>query len=122
MHDRAGNNPAALLAPWQVHKPVRMSTASRFARMLIRHAPLRMAQLAGGVMLMVAGPLIGLIPSPLPFGLLLFGIGLALVLRNSLWARRRYVRWKRRYPRAGRITDFGLRRRRGKVRAALKEK
>ena len=86
--------------------------------MLIRHAPLRVAQLAGGVLLMIVGPLVGLVPSPLPFGLLLFGVGLALVLRNSLWARRRYVRWKRRYPRAGRITDFGLRRRRsGRVRA-----
>ena len=88
-----------------------MSAASRFVRMLIRHAPLRVAQLVGGITLMIAGPLVGLIPSPFPFGLLLFGVGLALVLRNSLWARRRYVRWKRRYPRAGRITDFGLRRR-----------
>ncbi len=98
-----------------------MSAVSRFVRMLIRHAPLRVAQLAGGVLLMIAGPLIGLVPSPFPFGLLLFGVGLALVLRNSLWARRRYVRWKRRYPRAGRITDFGLRRR-SRVRTAVREK
>ena len=82
-----------------------------FIRSLIRSEPMRVVQMAVGLVLMLAGPVIGLIPSPFPFGLVVFGIGLALVLRNSLWARRRYVRWKRRFPRAGRLTDFGLQRR-----------
>ncbi|MGI4879778.1 MAG: hypothetical protein ACRYG4_20060 [Janthinobacterium lividum] len=82
-----------------------------FLRSLIRSAPLRVAQLGAGIVLMLAAPLLALVPSPFPFALILFGVGLALVLRNSGWARRRYVRWTRRFPRAGRFTDFGLQRR-----------
>ncbi len=82
-----------------------------FLQSLIRSAPGRVAQLVFGILLMVFGPLIGVpIPVPFPIGLVTFGLGLALVLRNSIWARKRYVRWKRRFPRAGRITDFGLQR------------
>ncbi len=90
-----------------------------FIRSLIRSEPVRVAQMVAGVLLMAAGPIVGLIPAPLPIGLILFGIGLALVLRNSLWARRRYVRWKRRFPRAARFTDFGLQRRRSRDPRAL---
>ena len=71
----------------------------------------RGAQLTAGLMLMVFGPIIGL-PTPGPLGLLLFGLGLALVLRNSHWARKRYVRSTRRHPRLKRAMDTGLRRRR----------
>lgn len=71
----------------------------------------RGVQLAAGLMLMVFGPIIGL-PTPGPLGLLLFGVGLALVLRNSRWAKKRYVRSTRRYPRLKRAMDTGLRRRR----------
>jgi len=63
-------------------------------------------------MLILAAPVLATIPQPIPIGIIVFGFGLALVLRNSLWARRKYVRWQHRYPRAGRITDMGLRRRR----------
>jgi len=84
-----------------------------FFRMLVRSEPLRVVQLGLGVLLMVVGPIVAApLPIPFPVGLVLFGAGLALVLRNSLWARQRYVRWKRRYPRAGKITEFGLQRRR----------
>lgn len=82
-----------------------------FLQSLIRSEPVRVAQLGAGLLLMVVGPLIGaVVPVPLPIGLISFGLGLALVLRNSIWARKRYVRWKRRYPRAGRFTEFGLQR------------
>ncbi len=82
-----------------------------FLQSLIRSEPARVAQLAAGLVLMVVGPLVGaVVPVPLPIGLISFGLGLALVLRNSVWARKRYVRWKRRYPRAGRLTEFGLQR------------
>ncbi len=70
----------------------------------------RIARLAAGVALMIFGPIIGL-PTPGPLGFVLFGIGLALVLRNSGAARRRYVRMARRYPRVQRAVNFGLRRR-----------
>jgi hypothetical protein len=60
---------------------------------------------------MLIAPIIG-IPTPGPLGILIFGFGFALVLRNSRWARRRYVRYTRRYPRVRRAVDFGLRRKR----------
>jgi len=41
---------------------------------------------------------------------LLFVAGLVLVLRNSAWARRRFVRIKRRWPRVGALSDRLMRR------------
>lgn len=70
----------------------------------------RIARLTAGVVLMIFGPILGL-PTPGPLGFLLFAVGLALVLRNSGAARRRYVRISRRYPHVQRAVNFGLRRR-----------
>ena len=84
-----------------------------FLQSLIRSEPARVFQLALGGVLMIVGPIVGTpLPVPFPVGLVLFGLGLAFVLRNSIWARRRYVRWKHRYPRAGKLTEFGLQRHR----------
>lgn len=60
----------------------------------------RWAQIIIGWILIVLGPLIGG-PIPGPFGFIAFGLGLMLVLRNSRWARRLFIRLQRRYPRAG---------------------
>ena len=81
-----------------------------FFAVLLRSEPVRVFQLILGVLLMMFGPIIGL-PTPGPLGFILFGFGAALVLRNSAWARRRYVRYSRRYPRVQRAVNFGLRRR-----------
>ena len=69
------------------------------------------AEMTAGVLLMIFGPIIGgpLIPGPL--GFIGFAMGLALVLRNSRSARKRYIVAKRRYPRTARWLDLGLRRR-----------
>lgn len=80
-----------------------------FLQTLIRSQPFRVFQLALGGFLMLAAPIIG-IPTPGPLGIFIFGFGLALVLRNSRWARRRYVRHTKRYPKVRRVVDFGLRR------------
>ena len=61
-----------------------------------------------GVLLILASPVAGLIPGP--GGIFVFAIGLALVLKTSMWAKRRYVHFKRWQPKAGRWTDWGLRR------------
>lgn len=74
------------------------------------HPSMRTAQFGLGVMLMTVGPLI-LGPLPGPGGIVALAAGLTLVLRNSAWARRRYVRFKRRHPRWGHWTDVALRRR-----------
>jgi hypothetical protein len=70
-----------------------------------------------GVLLLMAAPLVS--PLPGPGGLLLAAAGLTLVLRTSLWAKRRYVRFKRWQPKAGRWFDWGLRRGSARRRVAL---
>jgi hypothetical protein len=62
-----------------------------------------------GVALLLISPLVGAIPGP--GGIIVAGIGLAMVLKTSMWAKRRYARFKRWQPKAGRWTDWALRRR-----------
>ncbi len=61
-----------------------------------------------GLMLMIASPLAGVLPGP--GGILLFAAGLALTLKYSEWAKRKYVGFKRRHPRKAAWTDWGMRR------------
>ena len=62
---------------------------------------------------------VGAIPGP--GGIFVFAIGLAMVLKTSMWAKRHYVRFKRWQPKAGRWTDWGLRRRSARRREALRK-
>ena len=71
-----------------------------------------------GVILLVVSPLVGVIPGP--GGIVVAGIGLALVLKTSMWAKRRYVRFKRSQPKAGRWADWALRRQSARRREALR--
>ena len=64
---------------------------------------------AVGILLIILSPLAGVIPGP--GGIFVFAIGLAMVLKTSMWAKRRYVRFKRKQPKIGRWADWGLRRR-----------
>ncbi|WP_262503925.1 MULTISPECIES: hypothetical protein [unclassified Sphingosinithalassobacter] len=59
--------------------------------------------------LILAAPIVGVIPGP--GGIFVFAAGLVLVLQNSRWARRHFVRAKRRWPRFGALADRALRRR-----------
>lgn len=61
-----------------------------------------------GVLLMIAAPLLG--PLPGPGFVILFPAGLMLSLQNSEWAKRVYVRFKRRHPRYAGWTDRLMRR------------
>ena len=61
-----------------------------------------------GFLLIIVSPLVGAIPGP--GGVFVFAAGLALILQNSEWAKRLYVRFKRRHPNKGRWADWGLRR------------
>ncbi|MGY4396550.1 hypothetical protein ACVWZA_001730 [Sphingomonas sp. UYAg733] len=61
-----------------------------------------------GVALVVVAPVVGLVPGP--GGVVVFAAGLALMLRNSHWAKRQFVGAKRRWPTAGDLADRGLRR------------
>ena len=62
-----------------------------------------------GILLIIGGFVLA--PLPGPGGIFLIAPGLALVLKTSMWAKRRYVKLKRWQPKAGRWMDWGLRRR-----------
>ncbi|WP_211325949.1 PGPGW domain-containing protein [Hephaestia caeni] len=73
------------------------------------HPAVRIALLVVGTLLILSTPIVG--PLPGPGGIFVFAGGLTLVLRNSLWARRRFARLKRRWPKMGEMADHSLRRR-----------
>lgn len=92
-----------------------------FLDALVRSEPVRVFQIMLGMALLPVAAIIGLI-SPAPIGIIVAGAGVALVLRNSHWARRRYLLYARHHPRVRRAVDLGLmrarqRRRRQKARA-----
>ncbi|HWH22741.1 MAG TPA: hypothetical protein VNT25_05555 [Allosphingosinicella sp.] len=62
-----------------------------------------------GLLLMLAAPAVGILPGP--GGVVVFGAGLALTLKYSEWAKRKYVEFKRKHPNKGRWADWGMRRR-----------
>jgi len=68
----------------------------------------RMLGLVGGWTLVVLAGVVG--PLPGPGGIILFVAGAAMILRNSAWAKRRYVHLKRRWPRFGHRCDHIMRR------------
>ena len=72
-----------------------------------------------GLLLMLSAPLVGVLPGP--GGIILFGAGLALSLKYSEWAKRKYVQFKRRHPRKGAWADWGLRRPSARRREALRK-
>ena len=77
-------------------------------RQFFDHPAVEWALFVLGVLLIIIGIVTG--PIPGPGGIFFAAPGLALVLKTSLWAKRRYVRFKRWQPRAGRWTDWMLRR------------
>jgi hypothetical protein len=74
---------------------------------------------AVGVVLIILGIIIS--PLPGPGGIFLIAPGAALILKTSMWAKRRYVKFKRWQPKAGRWTDWALQRRSAKRREALRK-
>lgn len=70
--------------------------------------PYRLCWLTLGWFLVALSPVVGLLPGP--GGVFVFAGGLVLLLRNSVWIKRRFARITRRYPRFGRLSDKALRR------------
>lgn len=67
------------------------------------HPMVRIALLVTGFVLLAAAPLVGVVPGP--GGVFLAAAGIILILRNSRWARRRFVWLKAQWPRAGDFID-----------------
>ena len=61
-----------------------------------------------GFLLIASTPIIG--PIPGPGGIFVFAGGLSLVLKYTGWAKRLYVRLKRKHPKKGSWADWSLRR------------
>ena len=80
---------------------------------LVRHALVGL-----GFLLIAVTPLVG--PIPGPGGLIVFGAGLSLILKYTGWAKRLYVRFKRKHPNKGRWTDWSLRRASARRREAIR--
>jgi len=74
----------------------------------VRSPVLRFGQLVLGIVLILSAPLLA--PLPGPAGIFLFAGGMVLVLRNSRWARLKWARLKRRWPRTGHFVDRMMRR------------
>jgi hypothetical protein len=74
----------------------------------VRSSVFRIGQLALGMLLILGAPLLA--PLPGPAGIFLFAGGMVLILRNSRWARLRWARLKRRWPKTGHLVDRMMRR------------
>ncbi|PKP88071.1 MAG: hypothetical protein CVT78_05905 [Alphaproteobacteria bacterium HGW-Alphaproteobacteria-17] len=66
-------------------------------------AQVRLILFGTGILLMIVAVIIG--PLPGPGFIVVFPVGLMLCLQNSAWAKRIYVRFKRRHPRYAAWTD-----------------
>ena len=86
-------------------------------RHLTEYPAVRSTLVVLGFILIGLAPVLG--PVPGPGGIVVFAAGLSLVLRYSAWAKRYYVRFKRRHPKKGDWADWGLRRRSAKRRQEL---
>ncbi|MEH3158419.1 MAG: hypothetical protein PGN08_05430 [Sphingomonas taxi] len=73
-----------------------------------RHPVMRWAQIALGLLLIVGAGVVA--PLPGPGGVFLFVPGFVLLLRNSRWVQRQWVRRKRRWRRVGHFVDRAMRR------------
>jgi ribonuclease P protein component len=82
---------------------------------LTQYPAVRSALVVVGFILIGLTPVVG--PIPGPGGVIVFAAGLSLVLRYSAWAKRFYVRFKRKHPKKGHWADWGLRRASAKRRA-----
>lgn len=65
-----------------------------------------------GWFLIIISPIVGALPGP--GFIILFPLGLAIILKNSLAAKRAYSRFGRRHPEYGRWANWALRRTRAR--------
>ena len=83
--------------------PRAFTSADDAARALVARVT-RWALIALGVAIVLAG--VAIAPLPGPGGLPVIGVGLMILLRNSFWAKRQFVRFQRAHPK----TVFPIRR------------
>jgi hypothetical protein len=109
---------SALREPRSVATSPRMITGRQIKRFFDK-AWVEWGMFALGILLIIAGIVIS--PIPGPGGIFLIAPGVALILKTSMWAKRRYVKMKRWQPKAGRWTDLALRRQSARRREAIRK-
>jgi Putative transmembrane protein (PGPGW) len=77
-------------------------------------ATFRWSMLILGWFLIIAAPLLG--PLPGPGAMLIFPVGLAIILKNSLWAKKRYARFARTHTAYAHWANWAMRRSKVKAR------
>jgi hypothetical protein len=77
-------------------------------RHVTQYPAVRSGLVVVGFLLIALTPIVG--PIPGPGGIFVFAAGLTLVLRYSDWAKKQYVRLKKKHPKKGAWADWGLRR------------
>ncbi len=92
---------------------------SRKPKAWTEYAVVRQGLVVLGFLLIAITPLVG--PIPGPGGIIVFGAGLSLILKYTGWAKRLYVRLKRKHPNKGRWADWSLRRPSAKRREELRK-
>ena len=88
-------------------------------RVFERNPTVRTMLFVVGILLMAISPIVGALPGP--GFIIVFPLGLGLTLKYSAWAKRRYVHFKRRWPKHAAWTDWGLRRQSAKRRLQQRE-
>ena len=88
--------------------------------MLTRNPMVRTSLVVLGFLLMASAPVVGVLPGP--GGVFVFAAGLALALKYSDWAKRKYVEFKRKHPRKGQWADWGMRRPSARRRAEIQKR
>lgn len=73
----------------------------------------RLFWLTLGWIMIILSPVVGAVPGP--GFILIFPVGLALVLKNSLFAKRQYTKLARTFPEYGNWVNWALRRKRFKT-------
>ena len=71
----------------------RMISRDQFRRFM-DHPIVEWTLFVVGILLLAVSPLVGVIPGP--GGIVVAGLGLALILKTSMWAKRHYARLKKR--------------------------
>lgn len=110
------------MAAGRAARKLALSRPSSHLRVMVRtppsapHPALRRIVFAIGCLLVLVTPAVAVLPGP--GGIFTFAAGMGLVLRASPWAKRRYVGFKRRWPRQGAWCDWGLRRNSARRRAS----
>lgn len=116
---RSRTNPASALNWLEcMARLIRMNWREAWSRFL-DNPIVEWTLFALGFVLLLLSPVVGVIPGP--GGIIVAGIGLALILKTSMWAKRHYARFKRWQPKAGRWTDWALRRPSAQRREAIRK-